>query len=84
VTAPADRRCYIPSFSVIRRSALAIGSEVRSTCHGRAPYPASAAPTVSGVTGKISSHRLVGALARYDRPAPALTGYDQLLTRSTR
>jgi transposase len=26
----------------------------------------------------------IGALARYDRPAPALTGYDQLLTRSTR
>jgi transposase len=24
----------------------------------------------------------LGALARYDRPAPALTGYDQLLTRS--
>jgi hypothetical protein len=26
----------------------------------------------------------IGALARYDRPAPALTGYDQLLTRRTR
>jgi hypothetical protein len=26
----------------------------------------------------------IGALARYDRPAPALAGYDQLLTRSTR
>jgi transposase len=26
----------------------------------------------------------IGALARYDRPAPALTGYDQLLSRSTR
>jgi hypothetical protein len=26
----------------------------------------------------------IGALARYDRPTPALTGYDQLLTRSTR
>jgi hypothetical protein len=26
----------------------------------------------------------IGALARYDRPAPALTGYDQLLTRSIR
>jgi len=26
----------------------------------------------------------IGALARYDRPAPALTGYDQLLTRTTR
>jgi hypothetical protein len=26
----------------------------------------------------------IGALARYDRPAPPLTGYDQLLTRSTR
>ena len=24
----------------------------------------------------------IGALARYDRPAPALTGYDELLTRS--
>jgi hypothetical protein len=26
----------------------------------------------------------IGALARYDRPAPTLTAYDQLLTRSTR
>jgi hypothetical protein len=26
----------------------------------------------------------IGALARYDRPAPALAGYDQLLTRTTR
>ena len=26
----------------------------------------------------------IGALARYDRPAPALAGYDQLLTRGTR
>jgi hypothetical protein len=26
----------------------------------------------------------IGALARYDRPAPALTGYDQLLSRSIR
>ncbi len=26
----------------------------------------------------------IGALARYDRPAPALTRYDQLLSRSTR
>jgi transposase len=26
----------------------------------------------------------IGALARYDRPAPALDAYDQLLTRSTR
>ncbi len=25
----------------------------------------------------------IGALARYDRPAPALDGYDQLLARST-
>ncbi len=24
----------------------------------------------------------IGALARYDRPAPTLAGYDQLLTRS--
>jgi len=24
----------------------------------------------------------IGALARYDRPAPTLTGYDELLTRS--
>jgi predicted nucleic acid-binding protein len=24
----------------------------------------------------------IGSLARYDRPAPALTGYDELLTRS--
>lgn len=26
----------------------------------------------------------IGALARYDRPAPALTGYDLLLSRSSR
>jgi len=26
----------------------------------------------------------IGALARYDRPAPALAGYDQLLTGGTR
>jgi hypothetical protein len=26
----------------------------------------------------------IGALARYDRPTPALTGYDLLLSRSTR
>jgi hypothetical protein len=26
----------------------------------------------------------IGALARYDRPAPALAGYDQLLSRTTR
>jgi hypothetical protein len=26
----------------------------------------------------------IGALARYDRPAPALDGYDQILTRTTR
>jgi hypothetical protein len=26
----------------------------------------------------------IGALARYDRPAPALADYDQLLTRGTR
>jgi hypothetical protein len=26
----------------------------------------------------------IGSLARYDRPVPALAGYDQLLTRSTR
>jgi hypothetical protein len=26
----------------------------------------------------------IGTLARYDRPAPALAGYDQLLTRSPR
>lgn len=25
----------------------------------------------------------IGALARYDRPAPTLTNYDQLLNRST-
>jgi len=25
----------------------------------------------------------IGALARYDRPAPALAAYDQLLTRTT-
>jgi len=25
----------------------------------------------------------IGALARYDRPAPALDAYDQLLTRTT-
>jgi len=26
----------------------------------------------------------IGALARYDRPAPALDGYDQLLSGTTR
>ena len=26
----------------------------------------------------------IGALARYDRPAPTLAGYDQLLTGGTR
>jgi hypothetical protein len=26
----------------------------------------------------------IGALARYDRPAPALAGYDQLLSGTTR
>ena len=26
----------------------------------------------------------IGALGRYDRPAPALAGYDQLLSRGSR
>jgi hypothetical protein len=34
--------------------------------------------------GPAASVIPIGALARYDRPAPALAGYDQLLTRSTR
>ncbi len=34
--------------------------------------------------GPVAPVISIGALARYDRPAPALTGYDQLLTRSTR
>jgi transposase len=34
--------------------------------------------------GQVAPVIPIGALARYDRPAPALTAYDQLLTRSTR
>ncbi len=34
--------------------------------------------------GPVAAVIPLGALARYDRPAPGLTGYDQLLTRSTR
>ena len=33
--------------------------------------------------GPIAPVIPIGALARYDRPAPTLTGYDELLTRST-
>jgi hypothetical protein len=33
--------------------------------------------------GPVAAVIPIGALARYDRPAPALAGYDQLLTRST-
>jgi hypothetical protein len=32
--------------------------------------------------GQVAPVIPIGALARYDRPAPALTAYDQLLTRS--
>ena len=32
--------------------------------------------------GQIAPVIPIGSLARYDRPAPALTGYDDLLTRS--
>ena len=32
--------------------------------------------------GHVAAVVPIGALARYDRPAPVLTGYDQLLTRS--
>ena len=32
--------------------------------------------------GQVAPVIPIGALARYDRPAPTLTGYDQLLTRS--
>ena len=34
-------------------------------------------------TGSITPLVPMGALARYDRPAPSLTDYDQLLTGST-
>jgi hypothetical protein len=34
--------------------------------------------------GQVAPVIPIGALARYDRPIPALTAYDQLLTRSTR
>lgn len=34
-------------------------------------------------TGPIAPVVPIGALARYDRPAPSLTDYDQLLTGST-
>jgi transposase len=34
--------------------------------------------------GPVAAVIPIGALARYDRPAPALDGYDQLLTRTTR
>jgi hypothetical protein len=33
--------------------------------------------------GQVAPVIPIGALARYDRPAPALTAYDQLLSRST-
>ena len=36
------------------------------------------------VGGQVAPVIPIGALARYDRPAPALTAYDQLLTRTTR
>jgi transposase len=34
--------------------------------------------------GPVAAVIPIGALARYDRPAPALAGYDQLLSRGTR
>ena len=34
--------------------------------------------------GQVAPVIAIGALARYDRPAPSLTAYDQLLTGSTR
>jgi Mu transposase-like protein len=34
--------------------------------------------------GPVAAVIPIGALARYDRPAPALAGYDQLLSRRTR
>ena len=34
--------------------------------------------------GQAAAVIAIGALARYDRPAPSLTAYDQLLTGSTR
>ena len=33
--------------------------------------------------GQVAPVIPIGALARYDRPAPTLTAYDQLLSRST-
>lgn len=36
------------------------------------------------VGGPVAPVIPIGALARYDRPAPALDGYDALLSRSTR
>jgi transposase len=36
------------------------------------------------VGGQVAPVIPIGSLARYDRPPPTLTGYDQLLTRSTR
>ena len=35
-------------------------------------------------SGHVAPVIPIGALARYDRPAPLLTSYDQLLTRGTR
>ncbi len=34
--------------------------------------------------GHVASVIPIGALARYDRPAPTLAGYDQLLSGGTR
>ena len=34
-------------------------------------------------TAQIAPVVPIGALARYDRPAPTLTGYDDLLTTAT-
>jgi hypothetical protein len=34
-------------------------------------------------TGTVASVIPIGALARYDRPAPSLAGYDELLTGTT-
>jgi hypothetical protein len=35
-------------------------------------------------SGHVAPVIPIGALARYDRPAPILTSYDQLLTKGTR
>ena len=41
-------------------------------------------PPTGAASGPVAPVIPIGALARYDRPAPTLTGYDQLLSRSTR